>query len=396
MKKLTNRKLGAAAVILALAMALTGCSKTDNGSQKEADASESVSSSAQVGDDADKAADEAPVTNDEAQASDTAESSNTADSGNEDNSGGDEAGASADLFDYLPDDLTVQPALWKASDPATGNSIYLFGTIHVTPEGVSPIADYVADAIGESDYVTIEFDTSKLATDLALAQEYQAGLIYSDGSLLKDHISEEAHALVEQFADTYLGGWQELYDYYNTGFWISNISSAGLMSIKGLSLTASTESYLIDMAAEKGKEVKNVETMAECLAYVNAYGDKFADYVIKENLKGMQEGTDPESSGEIAESLAEIYTAWASGDIDGVYELSYAEYEDAPEEIRDEVADYMQIMYYTRNAYMAERAAEYIKNGQSCVFTVGFAHYAGDKGIVALLTDMGYTVERVH
>ena len=62
----------------------------------------------------------------------------------------------------------------------------------------------------------------------------------------------------------------------------------------------------------------------------------------------------------------------------------------------DDIAQYMDMTYYSRNTVMAEKAAEFIRNGNNVFFMVGVSHFAGDKGIPALLTDMGYTVEKLY
>ena len=45
--------------------------------------------------------------------------------------------------------------------------------------------------------------------------------------------------------------------------------------------------------------------------------------------------------------------------------------------------------------YKKEKQNENIKNGDNVFFMVDRFHFAGDKGIPALLTDMGYTVEKM-
>ena len=300
-------------------------------------------------------------------------------------------GSVYDINDYLPeetDNTGIHPALWRAADPASGNSIYLFGTIHLTMNGVSPITDYVADAIDSSDFVTIEFDTSKIATEPDLLRQYQAGLIYSDGSILPEHLSEETYNKIVDFAADRLGGWNDVYDYYNTGFWMSQISGASIISIEGADLQRSTEVCLIEYATEHGKPVQNVETLDECLAYVNAYTDKLADALIPQNLESI------DSPDNVA-MLADLYSAWASGDLETIEEISDYEQSEIPEELSEDFEKYWDTMYTNRNKYMAERAAAHIKNGDKCLFTVGVAHYAGDTGIISLLEDMGYTVERI-
>ena len=55
----------------------------------------------------------------------------------------------------------------------------------------------------------------------------------------------------------------------------------------------------------------------------------------------------------------------------------------------------MDVILYKRNKGMAEKAEEYLKNGDNYFFMVGGAHFAGDKGVDDILKEKGYIVERV-
>lgn len=53
-------------------------------------------------------------------------------------------------------------------------------------------------------------------------------------------------------------------------------------------------------------------------------------------------------------------------------------------------------MLTDRNKGMADKAEEYMNDGKKVFFMAGAAHMYGDDGIVQLLKDRGYTVERVY
>ena len=56
----------------------------------------------------------------------------------------------------------------------------------------------------------------------------------------------------------------------------------------------------------------------------------------------------------------------------------------------------MYILLDDRNQNMAQKAAQYIKEGKNCLFMVGAAHYSGENGVDNLLENMGFVVEKVE
>ena len=301
-----------------------------------------------------------------------------------------------DVASLIPADLEIKPALWKATDPASGNSIYLMGTFHAVPEGTYPLPDYIEDVYANSDGIAVEYDTDKLTDseqlDMAAVQEYNAALVYADGTLLADHISDETYNALKSFADSTLGGWNEMYDYYNIGFWISTISSYQVMEISGFDFNQGVDRYFTAKAKADSKSVTDIEDLSVQLGAINAYTDALGDYVIKDTIDNLGD------NGEFAQTLADLYIAWVTGNVDeaeALNEESMAD-EEMPEELVSDIERYFDITYYSRNKGMADKAAEFIKNGDNVFFMVGFAHFAGENGIPALLTDMGYTVEKLY
>ena len=301
-----------------------------------------------------------------------------------------------DASSLISSEIEVRPALWKATDPGTGNSLYLMGTFHAVPEGTYPLPDYIEEVYASSDGIAVEYDVEKLTDpeqlDMAAAQEYNAAFVYTDGTLLSDHLSEETYDSVKDFAENSLGGWKDMYDYYNIGFWISTISSYQITGVSGFDFEQGIDRYFTAKAKADGKSVTDIEELSAQLGAINAYTDALGDYVIKDTIDNLGD------NGVFAQTLADLYTAWATGNVDEAEALNEEslDEEELPDELIDDMEQYMDLTYYSRNIGMAEKAAEFIKNGDNVFFMVGLFHFAGDKGIPALLTDMGYTVEKLY
>ena len=66
------------------------------------------------------------------------------------------------------------------------------------------------------------------------------------------------------------------------------------------------------------------------------------------------------------------------------------------EETRTIVDEYNKKLIDERNVGMAKAAEEYIESGDTVFFAVGSGHMLGDAGIVNLLKNDGYKVERIY
>ncbi len=59
-------------------------------------------------------------------------------------------------------------------------------------------------------------------------------------------------------------------------------------------------------------------------------------------------------------------------------------------------AEYIDAMLTQRNIGMAEKAEEYMAEGMTVFFTTGAGHMVGEGGVVDLLIERGYNVDRIN
>lgn len=291
-----------------------------------------------------------------------------------------------DINDYITID-PPSPALWKATDPDSGNELYLMGTIHVVSEDKFSLPDYIMDVYENSSGVAVEYDIRQLE-EISGAQELLQYTLYTDGTKISDHISNEAYETGKSCL-TDLGMYAGVLDYYMPGLWLNQIEQSAIMSIKNLS-SDGVDSKFINMAEKDGKEIVSIETLEIQADALVGYSDEYADYCLRtlpEDLQDM-EG--------LAESLGKLYDLWASGKIDEMEEFSDDESDNIPEDLLNDYEEYNEKMIYSRNKGMADRAAEFLVNGDNYFFMVGAMHFAGSRGVDDLLENKGYTVERLY
>ena len=120
---------------------------------------------------------------------------------------------------------------------------------------------------------------------------------------------------------------------------------------------------------------------------MNGFPEELNLMLIEDTLEGLDE---------YGESLNELFDTWLSGDYDEICKLALSEYDEEAltEEELQMLKDYDKAMLDDRNLGMAEKAKEYLASGETVFFAVGTAHMLAEPGIVNLLREAGYTVER--
>lgn len=296
-------------------------------------------------------------------------------------------GTTADISEYITA-TTINPPLWKVTDPETQNELYIMGTIHVLPSDFESLPDYINDIYLNSDGIAVEYDTSQLTSDIRALMAYQQMFLYDDGTTITDHISDETYQKAKAYFES-IGAYVKELDQFSAGYWYNQLEGAMILRIENLS-TEGIDAQAIAEARNDGKEIVSIETLETQVNALDGMSDELIDYVMNEMLDDMDEIDD------YAEDLAELYNLWATGDVDPMLSEEMDELEELPKDLIDDYENYMDVMLYNRNKGMAERASEFLKDGKNYLFMVGSAHYAGDKGVDDLLAEMGYTVEKIQ
>lgn len=280
----------------------------------------------------------------------------------------------------------LTPAVWQVTDPESGNSIKMMGTIHIIPETNAPVPQYVMDIYNESDGIAVEYDVTKVQTDMVVQLTYLSYFVLDDGTLITDHLTPENYEKAKAKL-TELNLYNEAFDSYNAAYWESLLTSGMIMNVDGMS-SSGIDQYFLTLAKEDGKYVWDIEELEDQMNALTASTDGLSNYNISEMLSLSAE--------EYESDFMELYNMWATGDVDGFEATDSESVSELPAELEADYANYENLMLTVRNEGMAEKAAEYIENGDNVFYMVGFAHFCGDGSVIDLLAEQGYTVERIH
>ncbi|MBP5579893.1 MAG: TraB/GumN family protein, partial [Ruminococcus sp.] len=205
-----------------------------------------------------------------------------------------------------------KPALWKVTDPNNGTELYMFGMVYFMTDNTLPLPDYVMDAYKKSDTIAVEFDMSNMAQDMEQMQEFYSHMVYTNGSTIKDHISEETY----QKAKDYLSKnffYNNMMDGYSASFWASQVNAVAVGNVKNL-IMETLDTRFVTMAKMENKKVVSLGEADSQLKAMDASTDELADFMISDTIRRA------EDIGLFTKTLAEQYNQWARGDVEPLAE----------------------------------------------------------------------------
>jgi uncharacterized protein YbaP (TraB family) len=134
-------------------------------------------------------------------------------------------------------------------------------------------------------------------------------------------------------------------------------------------------------AQAAGKTIGGLETIIEQF-------DAMASLPMKSHIDGLVEAASlGDLSNDVLETMIDLYT---KGEIGKIMPL-IRDVSPKSAGSKNGSADFEEVMIHTRNATMAKRAAPFLDKGNAFV-AVGALHLPGEKGLVKMLNDAGYTV----
>ena len=287
----------------------------------------------------------------------------------------------------------AKPVFYKVTG-ANGETMWLLGTIHVGDERTAHLPQEIYDAFNASDALALEFDmdayTTALMEDEEAIQAYIQAMIYTDGTTLKDHLTDET--LYEdtikllKATGNYNANMAEL---TKPVFQAQTIENYYMSNGYRLSSDYGVDMQLQDLAKEQEKEVLSVESGEFQMDMLSGFSDALQELMLKDTLEYGQ--------AYYNYSTVEMFEMWCRGDEAELIEY-LAEEEDDSELTEEEKAlyeEYENAMSSSRNEDMLTIAQEYLNSGKTVFYAVGLAHLLADDGLVNTLRDAGYTVELI-
>lgn len=267
----------------------------------------------------------------------------------------------------------AKPALWKIADKDT--TIYLFGTVHLLPQGFDWETPTITAALNASRELIVEV---VLDGPPEQAAEVMQSLATDDPRypIAERVLPDRQDALAAAIARS--GAPREAFDRLET--WAVALTIASLqmnnLSAKG---EYGIESLLKRRFRDADKPVTGLETLAQQLGYFDALPypaqAKFLNTVLEEN-------------GDTATEFNAMLAMWRAGDVDKIA-ASFDQEMKAVPEVRDALLD-------QRNARWTMLIAQRMAKPGTVFLAVGAGHLAGSGSVQELLAAEGFKAERLQ
>ncbi|MCL2696644.1 MAG: TraB/GumN family protein [Oscillospiraceae bacterium] len=304
----------------------------------------------------------------------------------------------------LPGTPDVMPLMWLVTAPS-GQTMYLFGSIHIGDETIYPLPATIMNAFKACDYLAVEFDLLAQGeedfgeyTEVEM-EAYWRSVMYPEGENIEDHIDRgilnAARRAIRtsgfnlQFPITYL-------DWFKPHMWYGLILEITLWK-SGLSHEHGLDIFFLEEAYKRGMGILEIESAESQSAMMINYSNEVYSMLI-------------ESSTDIngaAQGINYSFNLWKKGNervLTNYLRPSINDFISENKEFWDDddfwayvdlLEEYNYAMLIRRDIQMAEVAKQYMKEGKMVFFVVGLAHLLGEDSVIDLLRKSNYTVERV-
>jgi uncharacterized protein YbaP (TraB family) len=266
----------------------------------------------------------------------------------------------------------ADPALWKVTGGRS--AVYLFGSVHLLPEGGFAIEGELADALEDADKVCLEIDPGA-SDEAATAQVTLARAVDPGGRDLFELLGDDAERIRGKAVDAGID--LDAFAMFEPWFAGMMVSVLALQS-HGYDAQHGVEQVVEAEAAKAGKAGCGLETLDGQLGLLDGLSEDLQREIL---LQAIDE------AGSIEEKIGPMLDAWREGDERGL-ERSLEEDFDGYDELAD-------VLIYDRNARWAGQVDEMLQGDEDVLLVVGAMHLVGDRGLPGLLEERGYRVERL-
>lgn len=267
---------------------------------------------------------------------------------------------------------------WRVTSEQSAATVYLFGSVHFADKHFYPLRPVIEQAFSRSNNLVVELDVNNIDQETYGRLIADKGL-YSNDETIKDHISDQTY---KQLRDqlTKLNIEYEQVKRYKPGILVLTLTAAQVSQM-GLDAQSGIDVYFLRKAATQSMPVIELETLQQQLNLFLDIPD--AELLLKESLYSVAESE---------AMMGKVISFWKQGDVKQMNQLLFV---DALEEYPAFSKIYDRL-FYERNISMSKKIEQLLlQSEQNSFVVVGSGHLIGEQGIVKLLTNQGYKVDRL-
>ncbi|GGD83798.1 lipoprotein [Emticicia aquatilis] len=265
---------------------------------------------------------------------------------------------------------TPKGLLWEISGNGLSQPSYLYGTIHIICPDKFFLPKSTAEKFKTAQQIFLEIDMD----DPQMLFKAQKLMMSADGKKLKDLMNETDYKLFGEYFKKNVGMDVAAFGTAKPMFYMS----MALMKSAGCPIPKSYEEYFVKEAKSENKEVLGLETIEEQMALLN-------NAPLQQQIDWLMEIVrEAEKSNETYDQMLDLYK---KQDIEALTKM-ISEKMVGMKGIEDEMLD-------KRNQNWIPVIEKNIKQ-KPTFFAVGAGHLGGEKGVLKLLQQKGYTLKSLE
>jgi len=265
--------------------------------------------------------------------------------------------------------------LWKISGNGLEKPSYLFGTIHMLCKDDAVLSANMQKVISNCDEVYFEVDMDNLIEMLGAMNKMK---MIGD-TTLKDLLSEADYKKVKDFFEA-KGSMLpfSMLETYKPMLAASTLEQGSLPCES----TAMMEQVIMEEAKSNKKRIKGLETMSYQAGVLDSIPYKLQAEQLVTYIDNVNSGNDKDDK-----QLKEMFEAYKKQDLKKLEEMMV--------ETDAGMSGFTDIMLYHRNQNWVKKLKDLLPV-KSLLIAVGAGHLPGEKGVINLLRQEGYTVTPVE
>lgn len=262
--------------------------------------------------------------------------------------------------------------VWKVSKG--DNYLYLGATIHMLGQNDYPLPDAFDKAYKDSSRLVFEADFQKLQSP-EYSKFFMKKLMYPGNKTIKSVLDENTFKALDNYfvsrgltLEKMLKFKPGVLSMMMTVFELQRLNIAGV----------GVDEFYLKQGISDGKKLSYLESVDEQLSFIGNMGSDNANEFISYTLNDMDE---------IADKMAAIKHAWRKGDNTKLKEVALNGWEkDFPE--------IYSIIMVKRNHKWIPKIESMLKTKEIEFVLFGALHMVGDNGVLDLLRNRGYTIQK--
>lgn len=269
--------------------------------------------------------------------------------------------------------LWADTPVWKVSKGE--ETVYLGGTIHILTAADYPLPSAFDKAYAAAEILIFETDMDALTTPEFQAEMIQS-VVYTDGRTLRDDISDETFAALQEHTQS-------------VGMPVEGLLNfkAGMVSITLTMLElqrlgfvgTGVDQFYSDKAKQDKKVLGELETPAEQLSFIVDMGVGEEDQLLAYTLRDIKS---------MESMFKALKAAWRSGDNETMREMGLLP-------MKSDFPALYDLILKDRNDNWMPRIEAMFKSPEVEFVLVGALHLVGEDGLLNQLERDGYTIQQL-